>query len=120
MTAARVLKVLGVVDVASGAAAVVLASWLAGELDVSATALRLVGALLVVLGIETYTMATRPLMAKVSIVTEAISALVAVELLLAGDPTTFGTVLLVGTAVMCAAFAVELAMLVRTRTLTPA
>jgi hypothetical protein len=56
-------------------------------------------------------------MAKVRIATEAICAVVAVDLAILGSPTGTGTVLLVGTALWCAAVAVELTLLSRPRTL---
>jgi hypothetical protein len=117
---ARALRVLGAADVASGAIALVAASWFAEELDVGVTAVRVVAAALVVLGIETISMADRPLMAKVSVAVEALAAVLAVDLLLTGDPTGTGTVVLAATALWCAAAAIEVAVLQRTRALAPA
>jgi hypothetical protein len=116
----RALRALGVADVASGALALVAASWLAGELDVGTAAIRIAGALLVVLGVETYLLAARPLMAKVTIAVEALSALLAVDVLVLADPTGMGQAILVATALWCAAAAVEVGLLQRARTLTPA
>lgn len=119
MTADRLLRVLGIADVASGALALAAASWLAGELDVSTTAVRVAGAILVLLGIETFAMAAKPLMAKATVAVEAVAALVALDVLLLADPTTTGAVLLVATALWCAAVAIETALLLRTRDLAP-
>ena len=117
MTAAKLLRPLAVVDVASGAAALVASSWLADQVDVGVTPVRIAAALLVVLGVETYLLADRPVMAKATIAIEAVCALVAVDLAILGDPTGTGAALLVGTALWCAAVAVELALITRTRSL---
>ena len=117
MTAPKLLRGLAVVDVASGAAALVAASWLADQVDVGVTPIRVAAVLLVVLGVETYLLADRPVMAKVTIAIEAACALLALDLAVLGDPTGTGAALLVGTALWCAAVAVELALVTRTRAL---
>ena len=117
MTPARVLRGLAAVDVASAVGALAVSSWLADQLDVGVTPVRIAAALLLVLGIDTYLMADRPVMVKVRIVTEALCVLLAIDLAVIGDPTGIGTALLVGTAVWCAAVAVELTLSQRTREL---
>jgi hypothetical protein len=116
----RVLRALGSLDLGSGVLALVLASWLSGQLDLSAGAVRLVGVFLVVLGIDKIAFASRPAMARLSMVVEALFALACVDVALFADPTMFGAVLLVGTAAMCAAVAVWLFTLQRSSDLAPA
>lgn len=120
MTAARLLRVLGVVDSISAVSALLVSSWLAEQVDVPVTPLRVAAALLLVLGVETYVMADRPVLAKVRMASEAVCALVAIDLTILGDPTGIGAALLIGTAVWCAAIAVELVLMRRTRTLVAA
>ena len=110
MTAARLLRGLASIDVATGAGALLVSSWLADQVDVGVTPVRVVAALLVVLGVETYLLADRPVMTKVRIATEAVCSLLAVDLAIVGDPTGVGTALLVGTALWCAAVTVELVL----------
>lgn len=117
MSTPRLLRTLAVVDVVSGVAALVASPWLADQLDVGVTPVRVAAILLLVLGVETHLMAERPVMAKVRIVTEAVCAMVAVDLAVLGDPTSAGTALLVATALWCATVAVEVALVQRTRTL---
>ena len=120
MTAPRLLRALGVVDSITAVSALLVSSWLAEQIDVPVTPLRVAAALLLVLGVETHLMADRPILAKVRIATEAVCALVAVDLAILGDPTGVGVALLMGTAVWCAAIAVELVLVLRTRTLVAA
>ena len=117
MTTSKLLRGLAVVDALTGASALVVSSWLAEQVDVGVAPVRIAAALLVVLGIDTYLMADRPIMAKVRIVTEAVCVLLAIDLAVIGDPTGIGTALLVGTALWCSAAAVELTLAQRTREL---
>ena len=117
MTAPKLLRVLAAVDVLSGVVALATSSWLADQVDVGVTPVRVAAVLLVVLGVETVLLAERPVMAKVRLVTEAACALLAIDLAVLGDPTSTGTALLAGTALWCAGVAVELALVQRTRTL---
>ena len=114
------LRALGSLDVGSGALALVLASWLSEQLDLSVGAVRLVGVFLIVLGIDKMVFASRPAMGRVSMVVEALFALACVDVALFADPTIFGAVLLIGTAAMCGAVAVWLFTLQRTSDLVPA
>jgi hypothetical protein len=116
----RVLRGLGGLDVGSGALALGLASWLSDQLDLSTVAVRLVGVFLVVLGVDKIVFASKPAMMRVSMVVEALFALACVDVVVSADPTTIGTVLLVGTAAMCAAVAAYLFTLQRTSDLVPA
>ena len=114
MTTERVLRIVGGVDVLSGAAALVAASWLAEQLGVGTMAVRIAAVALVVIGIDTLFLATRSpravsLAAKGNAVVEGVAALLAVDLLVLSDTTTLGLVLLAGTAVYCAAACVYLA-----------
>ena len=117
MTTPKLLRLLAVADVLAGVGALLASSWLAGQIDVGVTPVRIAAALLVVLGVETYLMADRPATAKFNMAIEAVCAVLAVDLAILGDPTGAGTVLLVGTALWCAVAAVELALVQRTRTL---
>ena len=117
MTTPKLLRALAVVDVLTGAGALLATSWLTEQVDVGVTPVRIAAALLVVLGIDTYLMADRPVMGTVRIVTEALCVLLAIDLAVIGDPTGIGTALLVGTALWCAAVAVELTLTQRTREL---
>jgi hypothetical protein len=114
------LRTVGIVDVLSGAFAIADGSWLADELGVSAAAVRIAGAVLVLLGIDTFLLAARPVMAKVTAVVEALAALVAIDLIVMADPTGVGLGLLAATAAWCTAVAVRAAQLTRTATLVPA
>lgn len=120
MTAQRLLRVLAVVDASTAVAALLVSSWLADQIDLRVTPLRIAAALLLVLGVETYLLADRPAMAKVRVATEAACTVVAIDLAFVGDPTGVGTALLLGTALWCSAIAVELALLQRSRRLVPA
>lgn len=120
MTAPRLLRVLAVVDVSTAVGALLVSSWLADQIDLPLTPLRVAAGLLLVLGIETYLMAHRPAMAKVRIATEAVCTVIALDLAFVGDPTGVGMTLLLGTALWCATIAVELALLQRSRRLVPA
>jgi hypothetical protein len=116
----RVLRALGSLDVGSGALALVLASWLSDQLDLSTAAVRLVGAFLVVLGIDKIVFSSRPAMGRASMVVEAVFALACIDVAVIDDPTAIGMVLLVATAAMCAAVAAWLFTLQRTSDLVPA
>jgi len=116
----RVLRALGSFDVGSGALALVLASWLSDQLDLGIAAVRIVGVFLVVLGLDKVAFASKPAMARASMVIEALFALACIDVAVIADPTTIGTVLLVGTAAMCATVAVYLFTLQRTSSLVAA
>ncbi|MEN3272306.1 MAG: hypothetical protein V7636_1067 [Actinomycetota bacterium] len=116
----RVLRALGSLDIGSGALALVLASWLSDELDLSTATVRIVGVFLVVLGIDKVAFAAKPAMGRVATIVEALFALACIDVAVLGDPTALGTVLLVGTAAMCAAVAAWLFTLQRTSDLVPA
>ena len=116
----RVLRLLGSFDAASGALALVLASWLSDQLGLGVAAVRIVGVFLVVLGVDKVAFASKPVMGRVSMVVEALFALACVDVAVTADPTTIGTVLLVGTAAMCAAVAAYLFTLQRTLSLVAA
>ena len=116
----RVLRALGAFDAASGALALVLASWLSDQLDLGVGIVRIVGVFLVVLGIDKMAFAARPAMGRIAAGVEALFAPACVDVVATGDPTAIGTVLLVGTAAMCAAVAVWLVTLQRTSDLVPA
>jgi hypothetical protein len=120
MTTPRLLRLLAVVDVSTAVGAFLASSWLAVQVDVPVMPLRIAAALLLVLGVETYLMADRPALAKVRIATEAVCAVAAADLVFLRNPTGIGTALLIGTAIWCAAIAVELVLLQRTRQLSPA
>ena len=120
MTAPRILRVLAVVDASTAVGALLVSSWLAEQLDLPVTPLRIAAALLLVLGVETFLMAERPVVARVRIATEAVCTVIALDLAIVGDPTGVGTALLLGTALWCAAVAVELALVHRSRRLVPA
>jgi hypothetical protein len=116
----RVLRGLGALDIGSGALAVLLASWLSDQLDLGAATVRLVGVFLVVLGVDKVVFAAKPAMGRVAAIVEALFALACVDVALLADPTAVGTVLLAGTAAMCAAVAVWLFTLQRTSSLVAA
>ena len=116
----RAVRALGSLDVASGVLALVLASWLSDELDLSTATVRIVGVFLVVLGVDKVAFASKPAMGRVAMIVEALFALACVDVAVLADPTAFGMVLLVGTAVMCAAVATYLFTLERTSDLVPA
>lgn len=115
MTAAKLLRLMGAIDAVTGVTSLVLATWLAEQVDVGVTPVRIAAGLLLVLGIETFLLAERPVRAKATMAIEAACALLAIDLALVGDPTSAGMALLLGTAVLCAAFVVELALLQRAR-----
>jgi hypothetical protein len=116
----RTLRVLGSLDIASGALALAAASWLADEIDLSTGAVRLIGVCLVVLGADTLLFAAKPAMGRVAMVVEALFALAALDVAVTGDPTAIGTAVLLGTAAVCAALAAHLFTLQRTSTLVAA
>jgi hypothetical protein len=107
------LGVLGVGDIASGAFALADAAWLGRQLDLGTTAVRLIGAFLLVLGAEKILLRERRTMARVSIAVEALFGLAALDVALMGDPTTLGIAVLIGTAVACEAVALTLFALSR-------
>ena len=116
----RPLRTLGALDVASGALALALGSWLSDQLDLGVATVRVVGVFLVVLGLDKIAFASKPAMGRVAMVVEALFALACVDVALTADPTTIGTVLLVGTAAMCATVAGYLFTLQRTSSLVAA
>jgi len=107
------LGVLGIGDLASGTFALVDAAWLGRQLDLGTTAVRLIGAFLLVLGAEKVLLRERRTIARVSIVVEALFGLAALDVALMADPTTLGTAVLIGTAVACEAVALTLFALTR-------
>ena len=107
------LGVLGIGDLASGAFALADAAWLGRQLDLGATTVRLIGVFLLVLGLEKVLLRDRRTMVQVSVVVEALFGLAALDVALMADPTTFGTAVLIGTAVACEAVALTLYALTR-------
>jgi hypothetical protein len=120
MSAPKLLRALGVVDVGTGIAGLAAAGWFGDQLGLGATTIRIVAGVLLVLGVDTLLMADRPFMAKVAIVSESVSALAALDLALFGDATGLGLAILVATAIGCAAVTVELVLATRTRSLVAA
>jgi hypothetical protein len=120
MTAPRLLRALAALDAGTAFGMLVLSSWLGDQVDVGVTPIRVAAGVLLVLGVDTYLLAERPVMVKVRLVSEALCALLAVDLVVLGEPSGIGAAILLGTALLCAAVAVELALLTRTRALTPA
>ena len=116
----RVLRALGSLDVASGALALVLASWLSDQLDLGTATVRIVGVFLVVLGVDKIAFASKPAMGRVAMIVEALFALACVDVAVTADPTAIGMVLLLGTAAMCATVAGYLYTLQRTSSLVAA
>ena len=114
------LRVLGSFDLASGAFALADASWLSKQLDLGATPIRVIGAFLLVLGVETLLLREKPVMGRVAMVVEAVFGLAAVDVALMADPTAIGTALLIGTALYCATAALWLFALQRTPRLVTA
>ena len=110
-----VLRVLGVADVASGLLALAVAPWLGDQLGVDATAVRLAAALLVVLGVETVVLAGRRAMATATVVAEAACAFLMLDVVVLADTTRTGAVIALGLAAWCAAVALRVAMLQRSR-----
>ena len=116
----RTVRVLGAIDIVSGAVALVDASWLADQLGVAASTVRIAAVALLLLGIDNVLFAAKPLMARVNTIVEALVALAAVDLAILGDANGTGTALLVVTAVYCAAVAVRLVTIQRTPSLVAA
>jgi hypothetical protein len=114
------LRFLGGADIVSGVVALVDATWFAEQLGVSATAVRVVAALTVLVGVDTLVLAGRPIMAKVGTAIEAVVALAALDLAVLGDANGTGTVMLVAIAVYCTAAVVRLVSLQRTPDLVAA
>jgi hypothetical protein len=117
MRPAQILRVMGIADITSAVPLLVAAGWIGDQVDLSTTAVRVVGAFLVVLGIETLLLRDKPVMAKVALAVEVLFALAAVDLAVLGDPTGIGVALLAGTALYGAAASVELAMATHTKML---
>lgn len=117
---AHALRVLGTLDIASGALVLGTSTWLAGELDLGVTPVRLIGAFLLILGIEKVVLRDKPVMARISMAVEVVFALAALDVALLADPTAIGIALLVGTAAMCAAIAAWLFTLRRPSSLVTA
>lgn len=107
------LRFLGALDVVAGALALAAASWLGDQLDLGTTTVRIGAVVLALVGVDMIAMAARPFMARAAIVIEALGALLALDLLLLGDPTGTGTAILVATALASAVAAVEVARLIR-------
>jgi hypothetical protein len=120
MTAPKLLRLMGIADITSAIPLLVAAGWIGDQVDLSTTAVRLVGALLVVLGVETLLMRDKPVMAKVALGIEVLFALAAVDLAVLGDPTGLGVAVLAGTALYGAVASIELALATRTRSLVAA
>jgi hypothetical protein len=116
----RALRILGFLDLGSGVFALAEATWLADQVDLGVTAVRLIGVFLLVLGFDKVLFRDKPLMGRVSMAVEALFALACLDVAVMTDPTSIGTALLVGTAVLCASVAVWLFTLQRTRSLVTA
>jgi len=116
----RLLRVLAAVDVVSGLALAVAASWFGEQVDLSTTVVRVVGVALVLLGVETYLLRDKPVMARVAMVVEAVAALAALDVLLLADPTGIGVVLLAASALYGVVAALDLVRLTRDRELVAA
>jgi hypothetical protein len=116
----RVLRALGAFDIASGALALVIASWLSDQLGVGTGVVRGVGVFLVVLGADKVVFADRSGMPRVAAVVEGLFALACLDVAVTAEQTTIGTVLLLGTVAGCAALAVWLFAQQRTRSLVAA
>ena len=110
------VRIVAAGDVVGGLLLAVAASWFGDHLDLATSTVRIVGIAAVVLGIDLALMATKPIAGRVAMVTEALFALLAVDVLVLREPTGVGVALLVATALYGAAMAVELALLSRTRT----
>ena len=112
------LRVLGAVDVASGAAMLAAASWFGDQLDLGTNVVRVIAAVTLVLGIETLLMQNKPAMGRIAMVIEALVAVAAVDLAILGDPTGTGTAMLAVTAVT-AVYGVVAAVRLFTRQRSP-
>jgi hypothetical protein len=93
------LRVLGAVDVVSGAAMLAAASWFGDQLDLGTNVVRVIAAVTILLGIETLLMQKRPAMGRVAMVIEALVAFTAIDLAILREPTGTGTAMLAVTAV---------------------
>lgn len=112
------LRIIAVGDVVGGALLAVFATWFGDQLDVASPVVRFVGIAAVVLGIVLLRLQPCARTARLAMVTEALFALLAVDVLVLADPTGLGVALLVATALYGAAMAVEL-FLVNRRTPAP-
>ena len=116
----RALRLLGTFDLASGAFVLVFSTWLSEQLDLGVTPIRLIGAFLLVLGVETLLLREKTVMGRVAMVVEALFGLAAINVAVMADPTTIGLAVLLGTAAYCAAAAAWLFTLQRTSPLVTA
>jgi hypothetical protein len=112
------VRIVAAGDIAGGLLLAVAASWFGEQLDLATPTVRFVGIATLVLGADLLLLRCRPIGAKVAMVTEALFALLAVDVLLLADPTGLGAAMLVATALYGAGMAVELAVLTR-RTAVP-
>jgi hypothetical protein len=111
---------MGSAPLASAIPLLVAAGWIGDQVDLGTMAVCLIGAFLVVLGIETLLMREKPVMAKLALAVEVVFALAAVDLAVLGDPTGVGVALLAGTALYGTAAAIELVLSTRSDTLVAA
>jgi hypothetical protein len=112
------VRVIGAGDVVGGALLALAASWFGDQLDLATSTVRIVGVVTLVLGVELLWLQAKPIAAKVAMVTEALFAFLAVDVLVLQDPTGLGVAMLVATALYGAVMSVELAVLGRRRTTT--
>jgi hypothetical protein len=114
MTAMRALvRVIGAGDVVGGALLLLAASWFGEQLDLATSTVRIVGVVTLVLGVDLLWLQAKPLAARLAMVTEALFAFLAVDVLLLADPTGLGVAMLLATAVYGAVMSIELAVLGR-------
>jgi uncharacterized protein YjeT (DUF2065 family) len=115
------VRIVAAGDVLGGLALAGAASWFGDQLDLATSTVRIAGLVTLVLGVDLLWLQAKPFATRVAMVTEALFALLAVDVLVLRDPTGVGTGMLVATALYGVAMAVELALLHRsTRALTPA
>jgi len=108
MTSTKLIRGLGAADVVTGLVLVVAAGWLGQQVDVSTGVVRLTGAALALYGADAVLLAARPFMRPVAVGAELVSALIAVDLVVLGDPTAAGTAILLAAAALCVAAAAVL------------
>ena len=107
-------RVVAAGDLAAGLALAVAASWFGEQVDVATWIVRFVGIATLLLGVDLLLLRWRPIASRLAMVSEALFALLALDVLVLQDPTGIGTALLVATALYGAAMAIELALLQRT------
>jgi hypothetical protein len=115
MTTPKILRVMGIADITSAIPLLVAAGWIGDQVDLSPSAVRVIGALLVVLGVETLLLREKAAMARIAMGVEIVVALAAVDLAVLGDPTGIGVAVLAGTALYGVAASVELGLATRTK-----